>query len=963
MSNKDTPSWPPKSPYEVLLLTPKKDRQQVPGSPSPMVTDDHYHHNQRRGPPSPSPRRRGRRAELEEDTEMGTDDDEDEEYLRLKLARIEAKLKLKQLQRKRKRTNSVCETLGEDGSTVTTSNGNGNTPKTTTTTTTSNSTSTGISNAASISTATPSSFKFQHHPHLRESTPVPGSASRSSRPGFARAVTPPPQVQVPGSPQKQPPPSPSRVLLGLDRGLRAKDVSLRRPPNLRFGQTPGASRPGTSTSTQSGSTFSDVFSSRPNTTSTTGSSSITFGRDPSPSRPVVKSFNQRIVEARAAENEKKAKQASIDGSRSRGFGLTAEEMAVASSASTSMSQAPLSSLDAIRLGVSAEQPKVSIWATPSISTSFTSGGGGGIAKSDIMSHSFDATKSISFDAAKSISFDGGGNTKSINPGSSSTAQNSISTSTSSDATTGSGYDSFSHLHLSTRILPHTTLSRALQQKTIYLLPDLLKTVVSPAYDPPDTEGDWVVMGIISSKSEPRQTAKSAAGTNTNTNNTSDKNTPGGDKYMVMTLTDLKWDIELFLFGGGFERFWKVGVGTVVAILNPGILRPRNADTGRFSLTLNSREDTVLEVGMARDLGFCKSVKRDGKPCGSWVDRRRMEFCSFHVEMAVKRNQNSRMELNNMGKMFSPPRKGRGAGAGGGGGGGGSRFLGRSGGRFTAGGGSAGGSFKDDGLLPEGPLPDLPQRVGGAGGKVFVYPSRGSNALFDDSFQDAFHNGSREDRLKRQLAKGEREREVARKLVAAQRNVGGGLASTGAEYLRIALEEEERRKVREGVAAAAAASAGGAGGAANGEAKGNKFEGAAEGIVESLGPTMKSLGLSRGRVSRNHEDYTTLTNRTTSTTEIHLSPIKRRKNFNRPANATASANSTSTSTSISSMRAPPSTPMRDANDPGPLKKRPRVHFNRPVVTGGVGGSGGGGGVGGGGGGGNNDSDDDDDLEIM
>ncbi|KAF8444178.1 Primase zinc finger-domain-containing protein [Terfezia claveryi] len=232
--------------------------------------------------------------------------------------------------------------------------------------------------------------------------------------------------------------------------------------------------------------------------------------------------------------------------------------------------------------------------------------------------------------------------------------------------------------------------------------------------------------------------------------------------MVLTLTDLKWDMELFLFGSGFTKFWKLSVGGVVAILNPGIMKPRVKDSGKFSLVLGSDEDTVLEIGQARDLGWCKTVKKDASRCGMWIDKRRTEVCAWHVEMAVKNAQNQRMELNNTGKLFSPPRK-RG-------------LRNRQPWLSRGGGGGGGGKIRDDGLLPYndgGGLHDLPQRLGGAGGKVFVLPNaNNTNAIFDDSFQDAFHNGTREERLKRQLDKSQRERDVAKRLVEAQKMLGG-----------------------------------------------------------------------------------------------------------------------------------------------------------------------------------------------
>lgn len=166
--------------------------------------------------------------------------------------------------------------------------------------------------------------------------------------------------------------------------------------------------------------------------------------------------------------------------------------------------------------------------------------------------------------------------------------------------------------------------------------DLLRDVKSPDYSLPDVEQDVVVFGIIAKRSEPRAHKP-----------TEGKRQSDREKYMVITLVDLQFEVELYLFNSGFTRFWKITEGTVVAILNPGVMPPPpgRLDTGRFSLTINSDADTILEIGTARDLSFCKSVKKDGNLCSSWVNRKRTEFCEYHTNEAVRKQRSSRLELN------------------------------------------------------------------------------------------------------------------------------------------------------------------------------------------------------------------------------------------------------------------------------------------------------------------------------
>ncbi|RDA86691.1 hypothetical protein CP532_5037 [Ophiocordyceps camponoti-leonardi (nom. inval.)] len=202
-------------------------------------------------------------------------------------------------------------------------------------------------------------------------------------------------------------------------------------------------------------------------------------------------------------------------------------------------------------------------------------------------------------------------------------------------TESSSFEPYSCFHLSRRILPHRVLARHVSGKKSLSLKDLLKTVKAPDYSLPDVDQDMVVFAVLARKSEPRSHQATA-----------NKRTPEG-KYMVMTLVDLKMEVELFLFKSGFTRFWKLTEGTVLAILNPTVMPPPpgRQDTGRFSLVINSDADTILEIGAARDLAFCQSLKKDGDICGGWVNRKRTEFCEFHSNEAVRKQRSKRLEVN------------------------------------------------------------------------------------------------------------------------------------------------------------------------------------------------------------------------------------------------------------------------------------------------------------------------------
>ncbi|KAJ8507504.1 hypothetical protein ONZ45_g10128 [Pleurotus djamor] len=103
--------------------------------------------------------------------------------------------------------------------------------------------------------------------------------------------------------------------------------------------------------------------------------------------------------------------------------------------------------------------------------------------------------------------------------------------------------------------------------------------------------------------------------------------------------------------GAFEAMSKVKEGDVIALLNPKILKPfqRSNDTphpvNNILAVTPSSASSILVLGRSKDLGMCTVVKRDGKPCGSWCDKRVSEVCEFHVQTAVERRRASRPEFS------------------------------------------------------------------------------------------------------------------------------------------------------------------------------------------------------------------------------------------------------------------------------------------------------------------------------
>lgn len=539
--------WPPRSPREVMASTPG-GRERL-------------RRMAERTSPSPSPLKKSRSMsalnrhmhDLDDDDDMDVDDDDDdEETLQLQLQAIEAKLKLKALQKKQRK--------GPAGSSDTESGTAPSRPVST------------VPDVLAASRAQSRTAMLAEAPRIRPQSQT--------------------EVQVPASPvRKSQAPveqkSPSRVLLGIDKGLRAKDVSLKRasslrkPTDTRDGQTGGylrrAHTPGSSS--QAGSSFEQE-------------------------RP--KTFSERLAAARTEEISRKDRQERIQKVRSKAFEVGQDEVEKYKQKAAELPDLP-----------------------PQEET---------FAREDVL-----------FGQGIRRRRDGGAQDPNLNSsGDFDSKPKQVAPSEVPDDEAVS-YEPYSGTHLSKRILPHNLLTRTFSTRKMLLIKDLLAQVKAPDFQLPEVEQDIVVLGIVASKSEPK-THKAAPGTEIREKKSRFAEEEHRGKYMVMTLVDLKWEIELFLFNTAFQRYWKLTPGTLVAILNPNIMPPpkgREA-TNKFSLVINSDGDAVLEIGNARDLGFCKSVKKDGDFCNSWVNKKRTEFCEFHMNLAMDKHRLARQDVNSYG---------------------------------------------------------------------------------------------------------------------------------------------------------------------------------------------------------------------------------------------------------------------------------------------------------------------------
>ena len=438
------------------------------------------------------------------------------------------------------------------------------------------------------------------------------------KPRTAESAITQPRMEVALSPTKRPitpslPKSPSRVLLGIDKGVSAADVSLRRAKTINGSPT-----------------RKRVHHVESQATRPASGAAWALGRPSATVAAPVKSFSERMADMRDKENGREQRSSAVRDARCSHFKLDKTEME--------------------RYHAATDQQQGTSQPVPEASSMKASTAPAAPAPRTIK-------QSRSMPSLRSKS-----------PKKSSRAQLPTSATSSNLTENKKGdptlFEGFSGTHLSSRILPHTFLKRTLpsDEFTVYTIPKLLKDVHSPDYQIPDEVTNYVVFGTIANMSNPRNHKAKQSETNTVSSAEWEKKWKDGSvnrqKFMVVTLTDLKWTVELFLFDNAVPRYHRLAPGTLIAILNPGIMPPKKGreDTGHFSLTLNDGEDQILEIGKAKHLGYCKAVKKDGHNCGSWVDASKTEICEYHLNAQVNRTRGSRAGINKMDALWKDQRK-------------------------------------------------------------------------------------------------------------------------------------------------------------------------------------------------------------------------------------------------------------------------------------------------------------------
>ncbi|XP_053611202.1 protein MCM10 homolog [Plodia interpunctella] len=149
----------------------------------------------------------------------------------------------------------------------------------------------------------------------------------------------------------------------------------------------------------------------------------------------------------------------------------------------------------------------------------------------------------------------------------------------------------------------------------------------------DLKKDWVIAGAIVKKSAAKKSQK-------------------GNQFLIWTLSDLRDDmktVSMFLFRKAYNELWKTMEGTVVAVLNPNVLDRSQNSQDQACLSVEN-PDRVMILGQSKDLGICKSKKKNGAPCTAFVNLSKCEHCIYHVKQEYQKfSKRQELQSSTMGK--------------------------------------------------------------------------------------------------------------------------------------------------------------------------------------------------------------------------------------------------------------------------------------------------------------------------
>lgn len=199
------------------------------------------------------------------------------------------------------------------------------------------------------------------------------------------------------------------------------------------------------------------------------------------------------------------------------------------------------------------------------------------------------------------------------------------------------FDKYSHMYVSKRYLSQETLDRQVGNTKVFRTKSLLAYM--SLNDELFMEANFILVGMISYKSDPALS------------------NDGLSKYLRIRLTDFHFEILLLLQGDAYNKFWKLPVGSIIAVLNPEKVDSYSKSGRSYSKSANSfmfrisNSLSILEYARFRDFAYCRG--NGSKKCSQVVDIKKSRYCAYHQEKRADKAASNRNEMGTNYRLFAP----------------------------------------------------------------------------------------------------------------------------------------------------------------------------------------------------------------------------------------------------------------------------------------------------------------------
>lgn len=207
-----------------------------------------------------------------------------------------------------------------------------------------------------------------------------------------------------------------------------------------------------------------------------------------------------------------------------------------------------------------------------------------------------------------------------------------------DASNDPAFDCYSRMYLSRRYLPADIIAKQFADTQVLRLNNFFERL--PGGLKELSESNFIIVGMVMQKSEPLTTRD------------------GRSKFIKVTLSNFRVDLILYLFGDAYEKYWKVRLGSIIAVLNPEIqdrgYQSKNPNGASVFVLKATDRLGILEYARFRDMGICPGLK--GQKCGMVANTRLSPYCFYHMNKRNDSNASKRNEMGSNYKLFDPTDK-------------------------------------------------------------------------------------------------------------------------------------------------------------------------------------------------------------------------------------------------------------------------------------------------------------------